>query len=331
MALSPTATKHGAIPGRPLRAVESVQAIAQHPLQRFADIPRGEPFWTQVKGNCGDGSFVVEVNGLQVRMRLPNGYQPGDRLQLTLLTRSPQLTFGLRLSPKVDIVDLTSAGQAITRILRLANGNSEPASIAGSEPIVSSPTAQPLEISQGLRDRLARSGLFYESHVAEWATGSRSLDCLSGEPQQRLTANTSARITGVLDAAAPETELARLVDAQLGLLEQQRIVWRGDLWAGQPVQWEVEKHGWQQDSENTSSDISEPAGTWTTAIRLELPALGEVSARLRVKADRLQIEIQTADSHSRKKLMGKASELVGSLHDSGFHAESLSISQRAEP
>jgi hypothetical protein len=264
-------------------------------------------------------------------MQLPKGHQPGDRLQLTLLARLPQLTFVLRVSPQEDIVDLTSAGEAITKILRLANGNSVAPSLTGYEPIVSESTAEPLQISRGLRDRLATSGLFYESHVAEWVTGSRSLASLSREPQQQLTANTSAQITGVLDTAASDTELARLVQLQLGLLEQQHVVWCGDLWPGQGMRWEVEKHGQQPDPEDRCQEIAESASDWATAIQLELPALGRVSARLRVTMDRLQIEIETADSGAASKLTDRASELVHSLHDSGLHADSLTISRRAEP
>lgn len=98
---------------------------------------------------------------------------PGDRPQLALLARSPQLAFVLRLSPRVDIIELSSAGEAIARILGLAHGNTEPAGLIGSEPIVARSAAEPLQISRGLRNGLATSGLFYESHVAEWVGGAR--------------------------------------------------------------------------------------------------------------------------------------------------------------
>lgn len=110
----------------------------------------------------------------------------------------------------------------------------------------------------------------------EWVSGSRSLESLSREPQQRLTANTRARMTGVLDTA-------------------------------------------------------EPGGTRKTAIQMELPALGRVTARLPVTINRLQIQIQTADSRSSSKLTSRASELVRSLHDSGLYTESLTIGQHAKP
>ena len=48
-----------------------------------------------VLSRLGDGSFMVRVAEMPVRMMLPPGTQPGAQLSMTVLAASPQPTFGL--------------------------------------------------------------------------------------------------------------------------------------------------------------------------------------------------------------------------------------------
>jgi hypothetical protein len=321
---------YGIGPARPLRPAEPVQAIAREVSSRFASIPLGQPIWGAVKAQFADGMFLVEVEDAEIRMRLPSAHNPGDRLQLALLARSPQLTFLLRTVPKVDRTCLSSAGEAIAKLLGRAHDSAAPSSVVGTDPIVQDSAANPAQISEGLRERLATSGLFYESHVAEWVGGSRSLESLSREPQQRLTANPRTRSKGAVDTDAPPQDLASLVELQLDALEQQRMAWRGELWPGQFMQWEVGKRTEQATSQGSHEERTDPIRVWETAIQLELPALGNITARLQVTGSRLQIRIHTSDSWSTSKLTDRTRELVCSLSDSGLLTESLSISHHVE-
>ena len=73
----------------------------------------------------------------------------------------------------------------------------------------------------------------------------------------------------------PATGLAR------GDLNQQ-IVWRGELWPGQPLQWEIaaeERPGGQPGEE--------AAPEWRTTLRLALPHLGAVDAELRLSGEKV--------------------------------------------
>lgn len=60
-----------------------------------------------------------------------------------------------------------------------------PATILGKLPLVATGTPDPARLQQGLQEALGKSGLFYESHVAEWAEGKRPLLELMREPQNQ--------------------------------------------------------------------------------------------------------------------------------------------------
>jgi len=315
---------------RTLRPVEPVPAIGRGPRQPFAHIPLGTALCAEVKGIFANGTFLVDVAGAEVQMALPGNHREGDRLRLCLIARSPQVTFLLAAPHPADFSRLSSAGQALARILSLARDGKAPSSLSGAEPIVAEWTTDPIEISRCLQDRLVTSGLFYESHVAEWVNGARALKDLAREPQQRLGAKSPLNSNSNEYSENVAPDLARLVNLQLEALEQGGVIWRGELWPGQPLQWEISKQTVNSDcGGNRQADVP-PQLTWKTVLDLELPALGSVTAHLQLTGDRLQIRIATAESQSASTLADGSSELLCSLSACGLEAQSIDVRHHAE-
>jgi len=79
---------------------------------------------------------------------------------------------------------LSAAARAIVDVI----GHADDSPLRSAEPIVATPPgAQPTEaLAQALRGAIENSGLFYESHLKEWADGSRPLAQLRQEPQGAL-------------------------------------------------------------------------------------------------------------------------------------------------
>ncbi|MBI1905630.1 MAG: flagellar hook-length control protein FliK [Rhodocyclales bacterium] len=69
--------------------------------------------------------------------------------------------------------------------------------------------------------------------------------------------------------------LVPLVHQQLNAMATQTYVWHGQAWPGQPIEWEIED---PQHEERAPGD--EPENTWNTTLRLTLPQLGGVEARM---------------------------------------------------
>jgi hypothetical protein len=279
----------------------------------------------EVKAQLGDGTFLVEVADTPIRMRLPKGQRAGDRLQLTLLARSPQLTFLFRSMALPDVTSLSSAGEVLAKILDPSHDFAARPSLVGTTPIVAESGTAPTQIGRGLQENLSASGLFYESHLAEWASGARSIESLDQEPQQQMNRNPTASTasTDLADRCAPD--LARLIALQLDALDQSRISWRGELWPGQPMQWEVARQSADQDSGGNHRERSESASTWITTIHLDLPALGRLTVRLQVRAKHLHVSIGTTEPWAAARLSRRSGELAHVLTLSGLLTDAIDV------
>ncbi|ALS66336.1 flagellar hook-length control protein FliK [Pandoraea apista] len=113
-----------------------------------------------------------------------------------------------RLPTPVQQATLSAAARTIDTILRLAPDS--PGPVQASTPVWpaapgnGAPALAPL-LAAALKEALSTSGLFYESHLAQWASGSRSFEQLQAEPQLRWPA--SANLAAQLRAAGADATL----------------------------------------------------------------------------------------------------------------------------
>ncbi|NDP63952.1 flagellar hook-length control protein FliK [Polaromonas sp.] len=95
-------------------------------------------------------------------------------------------------------VTLSAAARAVSAILDGHTGAA--ARVIGSGPLLPSSQLPPSPvIAETLARTVSRSGLFYESHLAQFAAGARSLAELAQEPQSRME--------GILKAATVQADL----------------------------------------------------------------------------------------------------------------------------
>ncbi len=207
-----------------------------------------------------------------------------------------------------------------------------PATIAGKTPLVREGAPEPKQLAKSLQDALGSSGLFYESHVAEWAEGKRPLADLQREPQmQRQEAQPgrqSAESLARAAQAAPDLSAAQMINQQLHAHEQQRVQWQGEAWPGQPMQWEVqrEEHD-KRDAKDgrNSQDGREPDTVWRSGVRFSLPVLGKVAASVTLVGDQVHIQLQAGSDGSADTMRAWAGELQRALDAAGSPLASLSI------
>ena len=85
-------------------------------------------------------------------------------------------------------------------------------------------------------------------------------------------------------------ELLQLVQQQLHTLEHHHLVWMGQVWPGQEMQWEIQgkpEHPAQQPDDERQ---------WSTEVELALPKLGNVHARLVFTENGLRLALQATDA-----------------------------------
>lgn len=204
--------------------------------------------------------------------------------------------------------NISTAAQLLSTLLNhpaLAGLDAAPAG-----PLLAAAEPHAPAIAQALRNGIALSGLFYESHQAEWVAGTRALAELRREPQ-------AAAASG---AGHEDTNVPALVRQQLDMLDGQPLQWRGELWPGLPLQLNLRREpGHEPEKDDASAAADAPAETrWQAQIISTLPALGRITARLRLAGEHLQLEIASTEHGSASLITAKASDLRDALRSAGL-------------
>ncbi len=206
---------------------------------------------------------------------------------------------------------LSKAGKALGEVIAAATANGAPQTAAiGRTPLLGAPGTDAGRIAAALQQGMEKSGLFYESHVAEWAQGTRAQAELAAEPQAR----------GMAPPADPAT--AQLINLQLNAHEQARVAWQGQLWPGQEMRWEIARDA----PEGGSGE--HPAGgeqaQWQSSLVLRFGQLGEVAAKVVLSGGQLHIRLD-APSSTRALLEAGSERLSDALAAAGTPLNTLAI------
>lgn len=199
------------------------------------------------------------------------------------------------------------------------------ASVQGSAPIATAPTADPQKLASGLENAIGKSGLFYESHLAEWAGGARPLAELKGEPQM---ATGRQAMEAVKPGVPPDPATAQMISQQLNTQEQGRVTWQGQLWPGQAMQWDIEKDA--PESGRNGHDQEGASMPWRSKLTLRFAALGELGASIVLAGDQVHIRLQAASDASGDVLRAHAARLQDALAAAGTPATTLAILDPAD-
>lgn len=215
------------------------------------------------------------------------------------------------LSPGAEAqhTTLSRTGQAIGGVLAAAQKAETPMTAAlGRTPVVAAPGADAAAIAAGLQQAIGKSGLFYESHVAEWAQGARQLAELNAEPQQQ-----AAREGVRQQPNDPAT--AQFINLQLATQEQAQLAWQGKLWPGQPMELEVRRDNREGHEGRQDGDAEE--APWHSRLRLSFPGLGQLDAQLTLSGGALQLRFATGSEDSAALLRRHMPGLAGALEAAG--------------
>lgn len=204
--------------------------------------------------------------------------------------------------------ELSTTGQLLAKLLDALPASA--AGIAQPRPLLPQPDAHPAAMAAAIGDGIARSGLFYESHLADWVEGKRTLEQIRSEPQAQAMDASDATTTPVL------------LREQIDMLDGQPLQWRGELWPGLPLQISIAK-----DSPPPSQgNATEPA--WQTTLNSTLPTLGDVTARLRLEGDRLQLRLAASNASSGTRMEAEISSLRAALSAAGLQPLSIVIDEQ---
>lgn len=327
----------------PVGAAVPVAALGepgQESLRRLTALETGKAFQAQVLSRLSNGDFVVGIADTAARMALPEGTRVGEQLSLTMVGREPRPLFLLERPAAQDQASVSPAARLVSSLIQTSAAAS-PAALAGAAPLAAPGTPlQAAPLAQALQGSLEYSGLFYESHVSQWAHGARSLQQLQREPQMQaaqiipVDSPSELRVLqgapGVAapsqpDAAPPALDAAPLIRLQLDTLEQRSVSWQGELLPGQAMQWEVR----EQERDQSAAEQPPAERAWQSTVRLELPALGAVAGSLKLQGGRLQLTLRAQDGGSAALLRASGGELASALEAAGLPLDLMTV--RHEP
>ena len=234
----------------------------------------------------------------------PLGFREGAAIgRAAALLASSSAAAGLAFAGGAEAQNttLSKTGQTLAGVLAAAQkADTVLKNVTGSAPLMAAPGADAPALAGSLQQALGSSGLFYESHVAEWAQGGRTLADLAGEPQQQAAQNGQRP-----NPQDPAT--AQFISMQLATQEQSQLSWQGQLWPGQPMEWDVRREARQGGADDEDNAV------WHSRLRLTFPELGELDAQITMAGGALQVRFDTGDDAIAGLLRQYAPQLAGAL------------------
>jgi len=275
----------------------------------------GQQVQATVQAKVAPGVFQVRIAERTIQMQLPAFVRSGDLIGLRVVSLQPRLTFSLAASsnPLSTSEQLGSTARLLSSLAQQPmRQDYVPAAQRAPLWIDTSQNPNTTQLAEKLHLALSHSGLFYEAHQAQWIAGTRTTPQLLQEPQNQLPRSTPAAPaeSGATRANTIPEPLQAIVQQQLHALENRQVVWQGLVWPGQEMRWEVGEESHQ--AHGTSMEKH-----WVTALHLDLPQLGGISARLHFNGSAVSFEIDVADPAATQKLEAASTQLVSALNARG--------------
>lgn len=338
---------------------------------RLPQLLPGQQFTANIQRSLPDGTFQAVVAGRSYTLALNHAAKAGDSLELIVTRSTPNAVFAQLANPAGTGAEaavrpnLSPTGQLISFLLTGQPAAQATALAAGKPLVATPPVATSAPLAAAIRQAVAQSGLFYESHQLQWLSGKMDTAALQREPQSgfaqprgaapggqgaapqgaatpasssatpqaqaglaRLAGNAAA-ITGISESAETDGSSERLAEAlrggaqarlapvperlmplvhqQLDGMATQQYVLHGQAWPAQHFELTLEDPGQQGNGQG------EDATDWNTTLRLKMPRLGSVEARLQLTREGVAIRLSAADAETATKLERGQAELASAL------------------
>lgn len=279
----------------------------------------GQQVKAEIIANLANNLYLARVAGQLYRLEIPLNVQPGETMDMTFLSAEPRITF--QLLPQAQggtSVQLSSVGKWLATV-----ANDVVPLPANLEPLLDSPPQQPVLLANRLKEALTRCGLFYESHLAQWAAGNLQLEEILKEPQGKLS-QLAAETKGAggqgepLDAGYADSRMLPLIKEQLLLAHNRVFSWQGEAWPGQGLEISIRER-----------DCEEETGI-EASLALQLPTLGAVAATLNFGKGGLSLQLVCDRVGSPSFLKEESGELRVALASAGISLARLAAKDDQE-
>lgn len=317
----------------PALAVEEIASTVQDQALRASLLTRGQDYLGQVMARLQPGVFQVNINGQSYKMDLGQQANVGQQMLLKYVADSPVPTFrmlgqapgqapldttrlaGMMLTavplPTTDagVTTALSTGAKILSQQLAHTATQESSQTLANQAVISHAPQNPRVLAQDIQRALTSSGMFYESHLEQFATGKLSLTSLLQEPQNQ-----------------PGVAAESLINKQLAVLENQRFQWQGEIWPGQKMDWQVQlqEEAVREDQHGADQPTAEEAPVSST-LKLDLPSLGKISAHITLQEGHLRVRMVAVATDAANRMQAELSSLAQALTSHGQALDALAV------
>ena len=203
-----------------LRPVAPSQEIAD----KLPGLVAGQKIMAEIQSLLPNGTYRALINQRSITLALPFSAKGGDALELQVTESDGKLTLAVASrregeggKPMTESASatLSRAGQLIGTLFsaaREAKGSQQALPLNANQPISAAPTnAQ--DLLPLLKQAITQSGMFYESHQAEWVEGRFTKAALLQEPQGKLSSPAAFASASVEEQASAAQAKAAVPNA----------------------------------------------------------------------------------------------------------------------
>ena len=177
--------------------IPSVQQVAD----ALAELVPGQRVLAEIQALLPNGAYRAIINQREVTLALPFSAKAGDTLELEVVDNEGKLVLaavagqtkpgaGKEAQPQAAVeTTLSRTGSFIATLLNRDDeaASPRPAPLNAQQPVAATPPQKGAELVPLLKEAIANSGMFYESHQSQWVSAQRPLESLLTEPQGRLS------------------------------------------------------------------------------------------------------------------------------------------------
>jgi Flagellar hook-length control protein FliK len=318
----------------------------QQPDARVLRLEAGQVLDGRVVSTAADtGTSRFIWSGYAFDLQLPESVAPGTQIQMKVTSTEGaiQLQYigqGLQAAKSI----LTNQGVELSSVSQWLSGLMETLSIQAlsadappqasiqhnaveSTQAIDSTSGKNLvdELANTLQQSIEKSGLFYESHQAQWVQGQKTLESLLTEPQAQwspLLGGVPA--SGVGRGGNPfgiPDSLVKQITQQLGVLENQTVAWQGRVLPGVDMNWVLHPMNAEaiEDEEVRKRALNdEEQRPWITRLNFNLPSLGEIQASIQVYGNYLRWHLSAEKNETQTLLNQLKIQWVNALEARGM-------------
>jgi hypothetical protein len=197
-----------------LRPVAPSQEISD----KLSELVPGQRVLAEIQTLLPNGTYRAIINQRDITLALPFAAKSGDSLELEVVDSDGKLTLAVVSRPTKELANLATesvpttlsrTGQLISNLFGKAGDTKSsltPTPLNNNQPIASAPPATAHDLLPLLKQAITQSGMFYESHQADWVDGRMDKSSLLQEPQGKLPSAYPARISPPADSTITRQE-----------------------------------------------------------------------------------------------------------------------------